>query len=37
MTKFVVTYHAPVEAFDQMKDATPDDMAEGMKAWMAWA
>ena len=37
MTKFVVTYHAPVEAFDQMKDAPPDDMAEGMKAWMAWA
>ncbi|MDA1347959.1 MAG: YciI family protein [Chloroflexi bacterium] len=37
MTKFVVTYHAPVAAFDQMKDATPEDMAEGMKAWMAWA
>ena len=32
MTKFVVTYHAPVEAFEQMKDAMPDDMAEGMKA-----
>jgi hypothetical protein len=37
MTRFVVIYHAPVSDFQQMGAATPEDMAEGMKAWMAWA
>ena len=32
MTKFVVIYHAPVSSFEQMKNATPEDMAEGMKS-----
>ena len=37
MTKFVVIYHAPASSWGQMGNATPEDMAEGMKAWMAWA
>ena len=36
MTKFVVIYHASV-SWEQTNNATPEDMAEGMKAWMAWA
>jgi hypothetical protein len=31
MTKFVVIYHAPASAVEQMSDATPEQMAEGMK------
>lgn len=37
MTKFMVIYHAPASAMEQMSDATPEQMAEGMKPWMAWA
>ena len=37
MAKFVVIYHAPESAWDQMGSATPEDMADGMKDWMAWA
>ena len=37
MKKFVVIYHAPMEAADVMKDATPEDMQAGMEQWMAWA
>ena len=36
MPKFVVMYHAP-EAWEQRSGATPEDMAAGMKQWMAWA
>ena len=37
MTKFVVIYHAPGSALEQMSNATPEEMAEGMRPWMAWA
>ena len=37
MTKYIVIYHAPAAALEQMNDATPEQMAEGMKPWMAWA
>ncbi len=37
MTKFVVTYHASADALEQTMNATPEEMAEGMKPWMAWA
>ena len=41
MGRYVVIYHAPASAagtgWDQMKDATPEDMQKGMEAWMAWA
>jgi len=36
MKKFVVMYYAPVSAQDQMKNATPEQAAEGMKPWMDW-
>ena len=37
MKKFIVIYHAPAEAMAAMADATPEQKAEGMKPWMAWA
>jgi hypothetical protein len=37
MAKFMVIYHAPVAATEQMAKATPEEMAEGMKPWMDWA
>ena len=37
MTKFIVVYHAPASALEQMADATPEQMQEGMKPWMEWA
>lgn len=36
MKKFLVVYHAPKEAMQQMANVTPDQQAEGMKAWMQW-
>jgi len=37
MKKFLVTYHAPADAMEQTMNATPEQQAEGMKAWMDWA
>jgi len=37
MKKFIVIYHAPAEALAQSANATPEQMAEGMKPWMEWA
>ncbi|MGI9406358.1 MAG: hypothetical protein ACR2O4_08300 [Hyphomicrobiaceae bacterium] len=37
MKKFVVTYYAPITASEQMAKASPEEMQEGMKSWMAWA
>ena len=37
MKKFVVLYHSSVDAQKKMEEATPEQMAEGMKPWMAWA
>ena len=36
MKKYIVIYHAPA-SWEQAKDAAPEDMKEGMEAWMAWA
>lgn len=36
MKKFLVLYHAPSDAFEQMQKATPEQQQAGMKAWMAW-
>ena len=33
MKKYIVIYHAPMTAMEQMKDAAPEDM----QPWMAWA
>lgn len=35
--RFLVIYHAPVEASQQMESATPEQQAEGMAMWMDWA
>lgn len=35
MKKFIVTYHAPIEALAKMGEATPEQREEGMKPWMA--
>jgi hypothetical protein len=35
--KFIVIYHAPASANEQMAHATPEQMQEAMKPWMAWA
>lgn len=37
MKKFLVLYHVPASAMQQMPDMTPDQHAEGMKQWMDWA
>jgi hypothetical protein len=37
MKKFLVLYHAPVSASEQMAKATPEQMKAGMDAWMVWA
>ena len=36
MKKFVVIYHAPTSVMEQMANATPEQMQEGMKPWMEW-
>lgn len=37
MKKFMVIYHAPVEAIQQIQNNTPEQSNEGMEAWMKWA
>jgi hypothetical protein len=37
MKKFVVIYHAPIEAIQQMGNASPEEMKKGMETWMEWA
>ena len=37
MKKFIVLYHAPMSAMEQMQHATPEDMKKSMEAWMQWA
>jgi hypothetical protein len=37
MKKFLVLYKAPTSAFEQMKQATPEQQKAGMDAWMAWS
>src|SRR3954452_11932726 len=37
MKKYVVLYTAPVGASQQMAEATPEQQAKGMEAWMQWA
>ncbi|HEY6458572.1 MAG TPA: hypothetical protein VIY73_00430 [Polyangiaceae bacterium] len=37
MKKFLVLYKAPNTAFEQMKNATPEQQKAGMDAWMAWS
>jgi hypothetical protein len=37
MKKFLVLYHTPVSAREQMANATPEQAKAGMDAWMAWS
>jgi len=37
MKKFLVLYHTPVAAREQMAKATPEQAKAGMDAWMAWS
>ena len=37
MANFMVIYHAPAGAWEQMQNMTPEEQAEGMKPWMVWA
>ncbi len=37
MKKFMVMYHAPIDALQQTAGASKEEMEEGMKAWMVWA
>ncbi|MCB0395396.1 MAG: hypothetical protein KDD36_02005 [Flavobacteriales bacterium] len=37
MKKYLVTYHAPVSAQEQMQNNSPEDAQKGMEAWMNWA
>ena len=37
MKKYIVIYHAPTSAMEQMNDATPEEMKAAMEPWMAWA
>lgn len=36
MKKFLVLYKAPLESFDQMMKASPEQAKAGMDAWAAW-
>lgn len=35
--RFLVIYHAPMDAMAQTSNSTPEEMAEGMAQWKAWA
>ena len=37
MKKFIVLYHAPVDAMKQTANTSPEDRAKGMEGWMKWA
>ena len=37
MKKFIVIYHAPVDAMAQTANSTPEERAKGMEQWMIWA
>ncbi|HYK08983.1 MAG TPA: hypothetical protein VEW42_05785 [Candidatus Eisenbacteria bacterium] len=36
MKKFLLLYTAPTEVREQMQNATPEEMKEGMNAWVEW-
>jgi hypothetical protein len=37
MKKFIVLYHAPMDAMQQMASVPPEEQAKGMEGWMMWA
>lgn len=37
MKKFIVIYHAPIDAMKQMANISPEEQKKGMDEWMVWA
>jgi len=37
MNRYIVLYHAPASAMEQMARATPEEQKKGMEVWMQWA
>lgn len=37
MKKFIVLYHAPMDAMQQMANVSKEEQAKGMEAWFAWS
>ena len=37
LKRYLVLYHAPAAALQEMHDATPEQMEVGMKPWIKWA
>lgn len=37
MKKFLVLYHAPIDAVSQTASMSKEDQAKGMQLWMDWA
>ena len=35
--RFLIIYHAPIDAMTQTANSSPEDMAKGMAMWKAWA
>jgi hypothetical protein len=35
--KFLIIYHAPIDAMVQTANASPEEMSKGMAMWKAWA
>jgi hypothetical protein len=35
--RFLIIYHAPIDAMTQTANSSPEDMAKGMALWKAWA
>jgi hypothetical protein len=35
--RFLIIYHAPIDAMAQTSNSSPKEMAEGMALWKAWA
>ena len=36
MAKYMVLYHAPMSAAEQMQNSSPEEMQKGMEPWFAW-
>jgi hypothetical protein len=37
MKNYIVIYHAPITALEQMQNIPPDQAQKGMEEWMQWA
>ena len=35
--RFLIIYHAPIDAMEQTANSSPEDMEKGMAMWKAWA